>query len=58
MSDSTPIEPPTRWLKSPFNGEAWPVPPTLTPQQYDHMVAAAGFVPIEAPQPKKAKRDR
>ena len=55
MSEPTPIEPqPTRWLKSPFNGEAWPVPPELTREQYDYMVHSAGFVPIE-PKPVKKK---
>jgi hypothetical protein len=49
MSDNTPTEPLQRWLKSPFNGELWPVPPDLTVQQYDYMVNVAGFVPVDKP---------
>lgn len=55
MSDHTPTEPlPTRWLKSPFNGELWPVPADLTSEQYEYMVHSAGFVPFE-PKPVKRK---
>ena len=44
MSEPTPTEPlPTRWLKSPFNGEAWAVPPDLTPEMYRHMVRRRGL---------------
>lgn len=58
MSDSMPTEPAVqRWLKSPFNGEAWPVPPDLRPEQYDYMVKVAKFQPIEAPK-AKAKASR
>jgi hypothetical protein len=53
MSDSTTTEP-LRILKSPFNGEAWPVPPDMTPEMYDALITR-GFKPIE---PKKEKRDR
>jgi hypothetical protein len=54
MSDNTPTEPfIQRWLKSPFNGELWPVHPELTVEQYDYMVKV-GFVPVDKP-PAKAK---
>ena len=59
MSERTPIEPlPTRWLKSPFNGELWPVPPDLTPEMYDHMVHVAGFVPADTPPPPAPEKVR
>lgn len=41
MSDSTPT-PPQRWLKSPFNGEPWPVPPTVDEAMYAALLKA-GF---------------
>jgi hypothetical protein len=53
MSEPTRTTP-LRLLRSPFNGEAWPVPPDMPTTMYDALVER-GFVPIE---PKKEKRDR
>lgn len=50
MSDNAPIERTTH-LRSPFNGEAWPVPPTVDGVMYAALVKA-GFEPI--PEKKKA----
>lgn len=57
MSDNTPTESP-RLLRSPFNGEVWPVPPDLTEAQYAYMIRPdVGFVPVEdEPVPVVAKR--
>ncbi len=56
MSDSTATEPlPQRWLKSPFNGEAWPVPPAVNAVMYDALIKA-GFQPID--DKPKAKESR
>jgi hypothetical protein len=56
MSDSTPTPLSTiqRWLKSPFNGERWPVPPDMTPAMYDAIVQR-GFEPIEEKPKRKDK---
>jgi hypothetical protein len=48
---------PTRWLKSPFNGELWPVPASLTVDQYDHMVHVAGFVPVDMFREVESKKE-
>lgn len=45
MSEPIPTEP-QRLLKSPFNGETWPVPPEVSAEMYEHLVRVAGFVPI------------
>lgn len=50
--DSTPIEPGQRFLRSPFNGELWPVPPEVTPDMYAELVKR-GFAETQ-PKPKKA----
>lgn len=52
MSDNTPTEL-SRLLKSPFNGELWPVPPDMTPAMYDELIKR-GFTPVQA----KPKRDK
>lgn len=60
MSDSTPTAPPIpRVLKSPFNGEAWTVPPDVTDVMYDELVKR-GFEPISSPTTKRkgSTRDR
>ena len=50
MSEPTPTESP-RLLRSPFNGEAWPVPPEVDAAMYDALLKA-GYTPI----PDKTKR--
>ena len=52
MSEPTPTEP-YRQLKSPFNGEAWSVPPEVTPAMYDELIKR-GYTPI----PSKVKRSK
>lgn len=56
MSVNTPTapSPPQRYLKSPFNGEAWPVPPELTPAMYEALLER-GFEEIPAPKLRKEK---
>ena len=56
MSALTPTTPAHRLLRSPFNGEAWPVPPDMPEDMYAALVER-GFVPI-VPESKKAPRDR
>ena len=57
MSDSTPTEP-SRLLRSPYNGEAWPVPPDMTPEMYDALIQR-GFTPIAVKSKRKDDtRDR
>lgn len=56
MSDSTDTEPSQRWLRSPFNGQAWPVPPDVTPVMLDALIKA-GFQPVED-KPAKESRTR
>ena len=57
MSDSTPTDSQTpRRLKSPFNGEAWIVPPDVSPELYEELVKR-GYEPIPAVR-KVTGRDR
>jgi hypothetical protein len=56
MSDSTPTVP-SRRLKSPFNGEEWPVPPEVNPVMYAALLQA-GFTEIPAKKEKRAGSDR
>lgn len=53
MSDSTLTPPLQRWLKSPFNGEAWPVPPDVNEAMYAALLQA-GFTEI----PDKKRKDK
>jgi hypothetical protein len=53
MSDNTPTAPP-RLLRSPFNGQAWPVPPEVTPEMYEALIKA-GFTPMATKAPQKGK---
>ena len=46
-----------RFLKSPFNGERWPVPQELPQETYDAMVAG-GFKPETAEQDDSQPRKR
>jgi len=55
MSDKPFTEPPQRLLKSPFNGETWPVPTGITPVMYEALLKA-GFEPVTVTYPPKAER--
>ena len=56
MSAPALTPPSPRLLRSPFNGEAWPVPPDMPDEMYAALVER-GFVPI-VPESKREKRDR
>jgi hypothetical protein len=54
MLDSTPIDRPRLYLRSPFTGEAWPVPPDVTPDFVEALLQR-GFTRIPS-DPVKSKR--
>jgi len=54
MSEATSTEPQLR-LRSPFNGEAWPVPPEVTPEMLEALLKA-GFTKIPPKGPRKDDR--
>ena len=56
MSEPTPIEP-LRQLRSPFNGEAWTVPPEVTPEMYAALLER-GFKEIAPAKPKRREDAR
>lgn len=56
MSDSTLTER-ASILRSPYNGEAWTVPPDVNDVMYQALLRA-GFTPIQPPKPKKPKDER
>jgi hypothetical protein len=57
MSDSTRTSPVQRYLKSPFNGEAWPVPPDVNAAMYAALLQA-GFTEIPATPETTAKKEK
>ena len=54
MLDNTPIEPLQRYLRSPFNGEKWPVPPDMSDEMYAELLKC-GFKEIVPKAPRKDK---